>query len=111
MTEQTPRTSPTGKNVLPDKTAIEAFRTDIRGTLILPAEDSYNEARSIWNAIWQDMRYFSTGGTYVNFLTEEEGGERIKSAYGKNYERLVEVKTKWDPENLFRVNKNITPQS
>ena len=58
---------------------------------------------------WQDMRRFSTGGTYVNFLTEEEGDERIHAAYGKNYERLVEVKNKWDPENLFRVNKNIVP--
>ena len=56
---------------------------------------------------WQDMRSFSTGGTYVNFLTEEEGDERIRAAYGKNYERLVEVKTKWDPENLFQINKNI----
>ena len=32
------------------------------------------------------------------------------SAYGKNYERLVEVKTKWDPGNLFRINKNIAPR-
>jgi FAD/FMN-containing dehydrogenase len=59
---------------------------------------------------WQDMRHFSTGGTYVNFLTEEEGDERIHAAYGKNYRRLVEVKTKWDPENIFRMNKNIAPR-
>ena len=56
---------------------------------------------------WRDMRGFSTGGTYVNFLTEEEGDERIHAAYGNNYDRLVEVKTKWDPENLFQINKNI----
>jgi FAD/FMN-containing dehydrogenase len=58
---------------------------------------------------WRDMRQFSTGGTYINFLTEEEGSDRIHDAYGKNYDRLVEVKTKWDPENLFRMNKNIVP--
>lgn len=52
-------------------------------------------------------RRFSTGGTYVNFLTEEEGDERIRAAYGKNYERLVGVKRKWDPGNLFHMNKNI----
>ena len=57
------------------------------------------------------MRHFSTGGTYVNFLTEEEGDERIHSAYGTNYQRLVEVKTKWDQGNLFRVNKNIKPRA
>jgi hypothetical protein len=43
-------------------------------------------------------------------LTEEEGDERIRAAYGKNYDRLVEVKTKWDPENFFRRNKNLLPR-
>jgi FAD/FMN-containing dehydrogenase len=60
-------------------------------------------------AAWREMRRFSTGGTYVNFLTEEESDERIRAAYGKNYRGLVDVKTKWDPENLFRTNKNIAP--
>jgi FAD/FMN-containing dehydrogenase len=60
-------------------------------------------------AAWRDMRRFSTGGTYINFQTEEEGEERIRAAYGKNYERLVEVKKRWDPGNLFRMNKNIVP--
>jgi FAD/FMN-containing dehydrogenase len=56
------------------------------------------------------MRRFSTGGTYVNFLTEEEGGDRIAAAYGDNYARLARVKRHWDPDNLFRVNKNILPE-
>ena len=60
---------------------------------------------------WRDIRPFSTGGTYVNFLTEEEGDERIRAAYGTNYARLVDVKTAWDPGNLFSANKNITPNS
>jgi len=38
-------------------------------------------------SIWRDMRRFSTGGTYINFLTEEEGGDRIQAAYGENLER------------------------
>ncbi len=59
--------------------------------------------------VWSDLRRFSTGGTYVNFLTEEEGDERIHAAYGSHYDRLVEIKTKWDPANLFRMNKNIAP--
>ncbi|HXV47217.1 MAG TPA: FAD-binding oxidoreductase [Candidatus Binatia bacterium] len=59
---------------------------------------------------WRDMRRFSTGGTYVNFLTEEEGDERIQAAYGNNYKRLAEIKSKWDPNNLFCMNKNIPPK-
>jgi FAD/FMN-containing dehydrogenase len=58
---------------------------------------------------WSDTRRFSTGGTYINFLTEEEIGERIQDAYGENYQRLIDAKTKWDPDNFFRTNKNIAP--
>jgi hypothetical protein len=71
----------------------------------------HDQANIEWaRAAWRDMRRFSTGGTYINFLTEEEGDERIHAAYGKNYDRLVEVKTKWDAGNLFRINKNIAPR-
>ncbi len=70
-----------------------------------------DEANINWaRATWQDMRRFSTGGTYINFLTEEEVGDRVEAAYGGNYDRLVEIKTKWDPSNLFRMNKNISPR-
>lgn len=60
---------------------------------------------------WRDLRRFSTGGTYINFLTEEEGDDRIRAAYGPHYTRLAEIKAKWDPTNLFRMNKNVAPFS
>jgi FAD/FMN-containing dehydrogenase len=58
---------------------------------------------------WNDMKAFSTGGTYINFLTEDEGPERIEAAIGKGLARLTEVKASWDPENVFRTNRNIKP--
>jgi FAD/FMN-containing dehydrogenase len=58
---------------------------------------------------WNDMKSFSTGGTYINFLTEDEGRERIEAALGKGLEQLTEVKAKWDPQNVFRTNRNIKP--
>ncbi len=58
---------------------------------------------------WQDIRSFSTGGTYLNFLTEDEGLERTKAALGKEFQRLAEVKARWDPGNVFRTNRNIKP--
>lgn len=59
---------------------------------------------------WTDMRPFSNGGTYINFLTEDEDHERIEAALGKGgLERLAEVKAKWDPQNVFRTNRNIKP--
>jgi FAD/FMN-containing dehydrogenase len=60
------------------------------------------------------MSYFdalhphSAGGAYVNFMMDE-GQERVQATYGDNYKRLTEVKRKYDPANLFRVNQNIRP--
>ena len=51
----------------------------------------------------------STGGSYINFLTEDESPERIAAALGKGLERLAEVKATWDPQNVFRTNRNIPP--
>jgi FAD/FMN-containing dehydrogenase len=51
---------------------------------------------------------FSTGAVYVNFLTAEEG-DRVKMAYGANLAKLVGIKKKYDPANLFRMNINIRP--
>ena len=47
-------------------------------------------------------------GVYVNYLGNE-GEERVKAAYGTNYERLVTLKNKYDPMNLFHLNQNIKP--
>jgi hypothetical protein len=57
------------------------------------------------------MAPFTTGRAYVNQMgTEaEEGADRIKAAYGSNYERLVALKQRYDPTNLFRYNQNIKP--
>jgi FAD/FMN-containing dehydrogenase len=60
---------------------------------------------------WNDMKSFSIGGTYINFLTEDEGPERIKAALGAALQRLAEVKAKWDPGNVFRINRNIKPKA
>ena len=57
---------------------------------------------------WQALHPYSAGAGYVNFLMEE-GQDRIRATYGGNYDRLVEVKTRYDPNNLFRRNQNIPP--
>ena len=51
---------------------------------------------------------FASGGVYVNFLTSEES-DRVRTAYGPNYERLAQIKRRYDPDNLFRVNQNVAP--
>jgi FAD/FMN-containing dehydrogenase len=62
--------------------------------------------------LWDAMEPYSSGGVYVNYLGQEadEGTERIIAAYGpEKYERLVALKNKYDPTNLFRLNQNIKP--
>ncbi|MEZ4690560.1 MAG: FAD-binding oxidoreductase [Ignavibacteria bacterium] len=62
-----------------------------------------------WTKDYYDaLQSHSEEGAYVNFMMEEGEG-RIKAAYGENYEKLVQVKNKYDPKNLFRVNQNIKP--
>jgi FAD/FMN-containing dehydrogenase len=52
---------------------------------------------------------WATGGTYLNFIGDE-GDERVRAAFGESYDRLVAVKTAWDPGNVFRANQNIRPR-
>lgn len=51
---------------------------------------------------------FATGGVYINFMTEEET-DRVGLAFGSSMERLIEIKKKYDPNNLFRMNQNVKP--
>jgi hypothetical protein len=53
---------------------------------------------------------FSTGRTYINFQSADEGEDRVRETYGANHARLVEVKTTYDPENVFRSNRNVRPR-
>ena len=57
---------------------------------------------------WQALHPFGAGGAYVNFMMEE-GADRIRATYGENYDRLAEIKAKYDPGNFFNVNQNILP--
>lgn len=57
---------------------------------------------------WEAIHPYSAGGAYINFMMEE-GDERVKATYRGNYDRLVEIKNKYDPDNLFRRNQNIKP--
>jgi FAD/FMN-containing dehydrogenase len=67
------------------------------------------ETISAWaREYWEALHPFSLGGAYINFMMEE-GQERVKASYRDNYYRLAKVKSKYDPDNFFRVNQNIQP--
>ena len=59
-------------------------------------------------AYWAALHPYSSGGGYVNMIMDE-GLESVKKAYGENYVRLAQVKTRYDPHNFFHINQNIIP--
>jgi FAD/FMN-containing dehydrogenase len=73
-------------------------------------EDTVAPVETAWAREFFDALEPHRAGVYVNFLDSDDGVDRVREAYGDaNYRRLVEVKAKYDPENVFRNNKNIQP--
>lgn len=98
--------------VAPDATAFSrrqaAFLLSFDTTWVEPADTDRCIAwtRQQWSA----MQHYGQGGTYLNFPGFGEEKERLlRAAYGHNYDRLAQIKTTYDPANLFRMNQNITP--
>jgi FAD/FMN-containing dehydrogenase len=82
------------------------FVMNVHGRWDEPAQD----ARCIaWaREFFKASAPYASAGAYVNFMTEDER-DRIAAAYGRNYDRLVQIKRKYDPDNVFHLNQNITP--
>ena len=82
------------------------FVLNVHGRWESPSDDArcIGWARDFFDA----SAPFASGGVYVNFLTADESN-RVRAAYGANYDRLARVKRKYDPNNLFRMNQNIRP--
>ena len=103
--EQTQRV-PVGATAYPSRDTLYAMNVHGRW------DDASDDERCIgWaRAFFDAAAPFALGSVYVNFMTEEEGG-RVADAYGPNYQRLVAVKNRYDPHNLFRHNQNIRPSA
>lgn len=66
-----------------------------------------NEKMAAWcKEYYEALHPFSAGGAYINFMMEE-GHDRVRASYGGNYDKLARIKSKYDPDNIFRVNQNI----
>ncbi len=86
-----------------------SFNVSVDATWEDPAGD---DANVDWTrSLWDELHGFSTGQAYLNFPGMIEEGEALmRASFGSNYERLVEVKTEYDPTNVFRLNQNIEPR-
>ena len=96
--------------VAPDATAF-AYRNANFATVIagMWPEASENDANIAWVRRYYDATApHSEEGGYINFMSEDDQG-RIRANYQGNYDRLVDVKRRYDPDNLFHLNQNIRP--
>ncbi|MEZ4868576.1 MAG: FAD-binding oxidoreductase [Caldilineaceae bacterium] len=73
------------------------------------APDNMDQHIAWVRGYWDALHPYATGGAYVNFMMDDEGQERVKATYRRNYARLVAVKNQYDPTNLFHINQNIKP--
>ena len=96
----------------PDETAFAyrdaSFATGLGPSWPDPADDEPNIAwgRAYAQALWP----FAMEGGYVNFMAGEDQ-DHGPATYRQNYRRLVQVKRRYDPDNLFRLNQNVHPQA
>jgi FAD/FMN-containing dehydrogenase len=97
-------------NVQRDATAWSYRDANFVQVIVGVDPDPANNARMIaWSKeYWRTMHPLSAGGAYVNMMMDE-GQDRVRAAYRDNYPRLTQVKARYDPQNLFRVNQNIEP--
>ena len=74
------------------------------------ADPTLDDANIAWTRSAGDaLRKFGTGGAYVNYMADDEGEEAVRAAYEVNLEKLIAVKRKYDPDNIFNANQNIAP--
>jgi hypothetical protein len=88
---------------------------DARWSMVIcgidPRPETATALREWGREYWQAVHPFNTPGGYVNFMMDDEGGERVRASYGRNFSALVELKRRRDPGNHFRNNHNIAPDS
>jgi len=85
--------------------------------LLVPAvwtDPKETDANVAWvQETYEQLARYTREGRYVNYLDDDEaqrGPDPVRAAYGPNYDRLVEIKTKYDPDNVFHLNFNIAPR-
>jgi FAD/FMN-containing dehydrogenase len=91
--------------------AFAARRTQWDFDVIGQWEDPAQSARHIgWvRELWAQLEPHASATAYINHLAADDRPETVRASYGSNYARLREMKRKWDPLNLFRINSNIAP--
>ena len=82
------------------------FVLNVHGTL--GRSERRPEVHGLGARFFKASAPYASAGAYMNFMTAEEG-DRVVAAYGSNYDRLAQIKKRYDPDNIFHLNQNIKP--
>jgi FAD/FMN-containing dehydrogenase len=95
----------------PNETAVP--HREVGWNLLIPAvwtDAAHTDANIAWSReTFAAMKPHFGGGRWLNYLGDDQGDGAIRAAYGPNYDRLREVKRRYDPDNVFHLNHNVTP--
>ena len=108
-TRRSRRTSSTRRRCRPGSRRCTCIRSTVRrrapAALTQRGRSATAAVLSEWTiSYWETLHAYSAGGGYVNMMMEE-GQDRVRAAYGSNYDRLAQVKAEYDPNNVFHVNR------
>jgi FAD/FMN-containing dehydrogenase len=98
-------------DVAPDATAFRYRHAEYMLTVASGWDGGEDDPHVAWTRrTWERLRPWSCGGGYVNHLAADEGRERLREAYGPvTWDRLVALKRRFDPDNIFHLNQNVEP--
>ena len=98
------------RRVAKDRTAWSA--RDATWSMVIAASDpdpAVADRLKHWGrGYWQVVHPYNLGGACINFMMDDEADDRLRATYGDNFGRFAQVRAKWDPGNLFRL-QNIEP--
>ncbi|MER5987818.1 FAD-binding oxidoreductase [Streptomyces sp. NPDC001787] len=117
-------------NLPTDLTTMHLYPVDAAAGRVPPDDTAWAYRDAVWSGViggidpdpanasairqwavdyWEELHPYSMGGAYVNFIGAGEGQERVRATYRDHYDRLAEIKHRYDPHNLFHANQNIEP--
>ncbi|MCX4970396.1 FAD-binding oxidoreductase [Streptomyces sp. NBC_00654] len=118
------------QNLPTDLTTMHLYPVDAAAGRVPPDDTAWAYRDAVWSGViggidpdpanasairrwavdyWEELHPYSMGGAYVNFIGAGEGQERVRATYRDHYDRLAEIKHRYDPHNLFHANQNIEP--
>ncbi len=96
---------------VPSRDAVDGLREQFSGAVVGPDDAGYDEMRAVHNGLVDKRPALIARCANTADIMAVDEADRIRAAYGPNWDRLVALKRRWDPDNVLHLNQNIDPSS